>query len=454
ATVSAEDTIGSTTCTVSWKTFQYSTTVHVVDAFAPLVPPMQKVKVALVIIDPPIAAENGLRFHERFGWDDPHHLANALRDSLNSAGGGAVDYDITSIIDDTTLYASFQGVVISIDSMYRLFLEPGWATFHALEQLGNAFYFNYNGLLAAHDFCSLSDAGEIDEVWVYSMPFTGMYESRLTGQEAFWYNSPPLDGNPCVGQLPIMGFNYERGVAEAMHSFGHRVESAMAHTFGRWDYNAPVKNDWEKFSSYDKVAPGEAHCGNIHYPPNALSDYDYGNTGIVETKAENWERYPFLFDFSSSTDCQAWECSQLGFMSWWYHHLPHFTCKNSSGILNNWWPYIVDYLEGKAFEKNGANCNCDFVETSSAIVPVSDLTAMIYPNPGNGMVFLKATGMKDIENIAAVDLFGRVVRMTVTSLSDSMIQIGTEGIQDGLYFLILTDAFSHQRIIPFTIVHP
>src|SRR5688572_2774472 len=276
ATVTSTGTTGTAFVRASWKGLSYELPVVVKEDFTPKTVPTRTVKVALVIIDPPIAAEGGLRFHERFGWDDPFALTNALADSLDAASGGAVDYQIVSTYDESILYAALEGHVISVDSMYRLFLEPGWETFHQLEQTGG-FAFNYNGLLAAHDFCTMSNNKEIDEIWVYSMPFTGMYESRLTGEGAFWYNSPPLDGNTCIDQLPIMGFNYERGVAEAMHSFGHRVESAMAHTFGRWDYSAVDKNDWEKFASYDEAVPGEAHIGNIHFPPNGTSDYDYGN---------------------------------------------------------------------------------------------------------------------------------------------------------------------------------
>jgi len=374
---------GTTTLLIQWEGLQQLIPVQVVDDFKPKAAETRIVKVALVLIDPPIATEGGLRFHERFGWDDPVDLTNALRDSFNVAGGGAVDYQIVATYDEPILYAALEGTTITVDSMYRLFLEPGWVTFHHLEQTGG-YQFDYNGLLAAHDFCTQSNNHEIDEVWVYSMPFTGMYESRLTGDGAFWYNSPPLDGNSCVDQLPIMGWNYERGVAEAMHSFGHRVESAMAHTFGRWDYNAVEKNDWEIFSSYDKAAPGGANIGNIHFPPNGISDYDYKNPSSVTTFADNWFRYPFLFEKQRTVTCAEWDCSQLGFMSWWFHHLPHFTCKNKNGILNNWWSYIVDYNEGKLLEKEISDCTCEFITISTTVEDnheVSDF--LIYPNPGN-----------------------------------------------------------------------
>ncbi len=390
--VHSTDVLSTAPVQAYWDQYDISalSPVHVVENFSPEKAETRRVKIALVIIDPPIAAEGGIRFHERFGWDNPTQLAATLIDSLNAVSEGVVQYEIFETIDDQSFYTALEGTFVTIDSMYRLFLEPGWTTFHQLEQTGG-YFFDYNALLNNHYFCTLSDQKYIDEVWVYSMPFTGMYESRLTGDGAFWYNAPPLDSNSCVDQLPIMGFNYERGVAEAMHSFGHRVESAMAHTFGRWDYNATDKNDWELFTLYDLIAPGEAHVGNIHFPPNGGSDYDYNNPFGVLTYHENWSRYPFLFDEQEYVGSKQWDHSHLGYMSWWFRHLPRFTCKNRDGILNNWWSYIVDYNEGKRVAKETSDCDCDFVKT---IVPVKDLNnnfdITVFPNPANDFVTIHA----------------------------------------------------------------
>lgn len=439
--VLSNNTLGTTSLTVQWQGITQSIPIHVVDDFKPIIAPTRIVKVALVLIDPPIAAAGGLRFHERFGWDDPVHLTNAVMDSLDIASEGAVDYQVVATYDEPILYAALEGTVISVDSMYRLFLEPGWATFHHLEQTGG-FAFDYNGLLDAHDFCTQSNNKEIDEIWVYSMPFTGMYESRLTGAGAFWYNSPPLDGNTCVDQIPIMGYNYERGVAEAMHSFGHRVESAMVHTFGRWDYNAVDKNDWEKFASYDKVVPGGANIGNIHYPPNAVSDYDYKNPTPVTTYADNWARYPFLFQDHRTVTCSEWDCSQLGFMSWWYHHLPHYTCKNKNGILNNWWPYIVDYNEGKALELAGSDCHCDYVANTTSVKNVNEeLTLNLYPNPAKNNAILQFKGRAPEKLTANLfDQSGSKVRGFVIEKNTIQATLNLRNLSPGLYTLTLVNS--------------
>jgi hypothetical protein len=437
----AEQTLGAGQVTASWNDLHYSIPVNVVDDFKPLPAEQRIVNVALVIIDPPIAAEGGMRFHERFGWTDPHVLADLLADSLNAMSKGVVDYQITNTYDEPVLYAMLEGHVISVDSMYRLFLEPGWETFHYLEQIGG-YAFDYNGLLEAHDFCTLSNENEIDEVWVYSMPFTGMYESRLTGNGAFWYNSPPLDGNDCIDQLPIMGFNYERGLTEAMHSFGHRVESAMAHAFGRWDYTAEKKNDWELFSSYDLVAPGEAHVGNIHFPPNGLNDYDYVQFFPVLSQEGNWFHYPFLFDVSYYVGPKQWDHSEHGYMSWWFRHLPSFNCVNRYGILNNWWAYIVDCNEAKQQELDFTDCHCQY--TTQDITATSDpiaFTMSVFPNPASSGFHIHTEGSWPLR-YSITDINGKIV-------TDGLIESGYHLIQhnlpQGMYFIRLIDEKGNYR---------
>jgi len=224
-----------------------------------------------------------------------------------------------------------------------------------------------------------------------------------------------------------------------MHSFGHRVESAMAHTFGRWDYNAIEKNDWELFATYDKIDPGNSHIGNIHYPPNALSDYDYKNPAPVVTHADNWARYPFLFQENRTVTCSEWMCSQLGYMSWWFHHLPHFTCLSRSGILNNWWSYIVDYNEGKNLEASNADCHCDYVQDITSVLHVSDRNSFrLYPNPSKGSALLTVKEMStDNRSVEIFNHLGIKVREFVMQAGADTITLDLQKLTPGLYSVIL-----------------
>ncbi|MBK8967254.1 MAG: T9SS type A sorting domain-containing protein [Lewinellaceae bacterium] len=405
---------GTAMLSVAWNGFSTAIPVKVVDDFELLTAETRVVKVALVIIDPPIAAAGGQRFSEHF-WPHeggPVYLAQAMADSLTAFSSGAVQYQIAQTYDSDSLFCTFGAVRLSADSIYKLFLEPGWTTLHYVaEQLGQS-RFDYNAMLDFYDFCAQSDAKLIDEVWVYSMPFIGTWESTLTGEGAFWYNSPPLSGNACVDQLPIMGLNYERGRAEALHGYGHRAESAMAQVFGRWNYATPPLNSWEIFAQYDQLNAGQAHLGNIHFPPNGTSDYDYGNPAEVPSFAPNWKRYPFLFQETELVSCQTWNCDHLDYLSWWFRHFPHFRCKDQYNHLNNWWTYIVDYNEGKTLEMLTPGCDCDLFGDSAVLVlePVRTFDVQAFPNPVVNRLQVALTApVPVVLNARLFDIWGKLL---------------------------------------------
>jgi hypothetical protein len=203
------------------------------------------VKTAVVIQDPIIAEAGDQRLHAIFGWNDPYVLAQQVADTLEAISHHTVEYEFTLIYDDNTLQTFMQGTLLSVDSMYHLLSEPGWTTLYA-----NGTSIDYNLMLDTYDFCEKSNSGEIDEVWLMGFPYAGYYESELAGENSFWYNSPPLNyGNSCTGLLPIMGYNFERDWPEAVHSYGHRIESTMSQVYGGWSYDGTPANNWELFAS-------------------------------------------------------------------------------------------------------------------------------------------------------------------------------------------------------------
>jgi hypothetical protein len=49
----------------------------------------------------------------------------------------------------------------------------------------------------------------------------------MAAPRSFYINRGPLPEIKCERPLVIMGFNFERGVAEMLHSLCHRVESTI-----------------------------------------------------------------------------------------------------------------------------------------------------------------------------------------------------------------------------------
>ena len=167
------------------------------------------------------------------------------------------------------------------------------------------------------DICGRVNRGEIDEVWIYNGPYFGFYESTLVGPGAYWYNSPPVPGpHSCNRLIPIMGPSPER-TGLTGHGEGHRMESTMSRVYGSWQQNRTDHN-WERFALVDALSPNYSYsgCGNIHFPPNGTSDYDYSNSSVANTNCDDFNNYPNLGDPAITVkpvSCATWGCDHFGY---------------------------------------------------------------------------------------------------------------------------------------------
>ncbi|MDD3909111.1 MAG: hypothetical protein PHN86_04045 [Proteiniphilum sp.] len=320
------------------------------------------VKVAVVYEDPILQPQNK-RFHElfitpgySFKWNNPIELSRNYEKALEEVSGYTIDYQIVKEIDADRLFTFLkndpQKKLLSVEEIAGYLEEDNW---HTLKTSGTSY--DYNTMVQHYGFDKMRDNGEIHEVWVWTFPYGGMWESHMMGKDAFWINSPPNENPTCTELLSIMGLNYERDLACALESYGHRFESTMMHVYGWWDYdnklNLSQLTTWEKFSAYglryDKFENGKAQVGNVHFPPNGKQDYDFGNETYIESYVDDWLNYPFLRGSKTKRVNRAeWgdpEGSwQLGWMKYYLAHIPRYKGINlNDGKLNNWWHYVVDY---------------------------------------------------------------------------------------------------------------
>jgi hypothetical protein len=313
------------------------------------------IKVALVVQDPVLAS--GKYMHQEFKWRDPRVLADAVAKHFLTSTDSVVSFQIVEKIEATRLFTKLSDTLLTYERLAEYFREPKWRALRAASDSGKI-AFDYRELVKYYHFDDRRNSGEIDEVWVFSPPFLGMYESQLLGPHSFWWNSPPIkDGTSLKKLLSVMGLNYERGVDLALHSFGHRIESAIIQAYEDaenrpWNDRSSDPTSWDLFTRIEKDLPGQSHVGNIHFPPNGAHDYDYSNKSLVRSYAQNWLRYPYLFDESSDVNVATWiypekdplaETSEhLGYLRWWFNHLPRYAGA-TGGVLNNWWHYALDY---------------------------------------------------------------------------------------------------------------
>ena len=297
-------------------------------------------KVYVIVYDPLLS--NGQKLSTYRGWNNHADLSQGTIDFFGQATNDRLNYSVvyTSIITD--------GWPEKTDG-FRYTEEEYLAVIEGQSQPHSPDTVDYNKIVnsLSLDICGKVNRGEIDEVWIYNGPYFGFYESTLVGPGAYWYNSPPVSGSyDCNRLIPIMGPSPERDLDSAVHNFGHRTESTMTKVYGSWQQNRTA-HSWEKFALVKALSPDYFYsgCGNIHYPPNGTSDYNYNNDLAALSNCDDFANYPDLGDpaeTAKSVTCSDWDCTQIGYLAYWFGHLPANNGCGPDTVANDWWKYFVD----------------------------------------------------------------------------------------------------------------
>ena len=340
-------------------------------------------KVAVLVEDPVIPA-TGKRIHETvfpkwgYAWNDPWVQMKEFERDMEASSHGVVEYEVVDVIDADRFFSYHKSSLngreyFTLDTLVNHFLME--------RKVDGVSDYDYVGMMKHYGFDKKVDAGELHEVWVYTHPACGMYESRLIGEGAFWCNSPGIGIPEATNKelCCVMFCNYERTTDLAMHSYAHRVESIMSMVYNRsyngWDYDGKSSksqlSNFEIFSAsnmdYDKFDKDHAHIGLCHYPPNSADEnadnYNYGNKRYVYTYADTWKHYPYIVEENArKVNCSEWADEggyQWGYMKFYFSHIPYFkglnTFKPGDRHLNNWWYYIVDYNNAMKEERRLRN---------------------------------------------------------------------------------------------------
>lgn len=290
-------------------------------------------KVLVINFDPIIKSKGKERLHKVCRWNDPRKLTKEYIKDLEECSWGYLRYKVVRWIDVDEFPPKIDGYRYT-EEEYLNCLE-GKAKWHEPDGV------DYRYIIDKFKIVEKVEKGEVEEVWLWGAPYMGYWESLMVGKGAYWCNSPPLDDVPCSKRFIIMGFNYERGVGEMLEDFGHRVESIMTHIYGSWE--AKETHSWNRFTLYDKIAPGKAGCGNVHYAPNSERDYDWGNEKFVWSSCDDWLTYPKLTGKKRLVNCSEWGNGDIRLHhKWWLKHLPHASGRARDGKLANWWTYIAN----------------------------------------------------------------------------------------------------------------
>lgn len=255
------------------------------------------------------------------------------------------------------------------------------------------------------DLCALVDQGEINEVWLVA---SGDVASDASAYEVLEYkqrytaegNKIPGAFEPCAanGCFPAdvvhcqrsvrIGFvNYTRGPGCYMHSQGHGVESAASHgtvpALTEWfipfagfdldtkyglpfpnlyalgcstppcvDFPTPTKAVFDHGGTIEERDPFDGVCGNVHFPPNGRSHYDYASDATVTSSCAGFggnalacgsdQPAEVTSDLWAAYDAIHGDCGG-GFLTWWYQSMPAHGSKQAFAdgrAMKSVWPFL------------------------------------------------------------------------------------------------------------------
>jgi hypothetical protein len=305
------------------------------------------VRVLVINYDPILRQHGDVRLSRFMKWNDPQRMTTNLMRYLREASGGYADYQLVDFIDVDAFPQKRDGFRYDEPSFLEMWKDRKKA--HKPDSVSYAAIFRELNLVER------ARKEDIRDIWIWGAPYFGTdeYAMKIPGDQIYyptdnvWFYRP-YDIPDCGRTVWVMGFNYEVGEDNALHSFGHRCEGILSLTVGRgiWHGEAGATNAWSRFTRQAGKFPNDAHVGNVHGGPNAKSGYDYGQTNAVLSAADDWFSYPHLAGEKKLVNCDTWgKPHHLNFMKWWLNHFPR-NAGTTAGFYNNWWRYIVDYDDG------------------------------------------------------------------------------------------------------------
>jgi hypothetical protein len=310
-------------------------TTSLLDSLPPRTDP-REVRVLVLSFDP-IITSKGRPAHQALGFNDPHQLADQYAGDVLKASGGWMRYRVVEWRDIHEIPQKRDGFQYGVDSYMACLSSRG-----ACHEPDGA---DYERLLEKHDVSALINRRAIDEVWLFGGPYFGFYEAAMAGPHAFDINGEAFVNVKTNRAFAIMGFSYERGVAEMLHNLCHRVEGTMTQVYGGWAAES-LATTWARFAANAAQSRGRAGVGSCHYPPNATKEYEYDASVAVQSDAEDWVNYPNLTGARGPIAAYSWggdNDAHRSYLIWWLRHLPRVDTVGRDGKLANWWSYVVHF---------------------------------------------------------------------------------------------------------------
>ena len=316
-----------------------------------------KSKVIVLIYNPVLKSKGNVKLIDFLKAHDPKEYSHILADVVRRASHGYVNYEFVDFIELSNYSEKVDGYVYD----EKTFLENRQSRKYYQPDRSN-----YRKVFEQSNLIERCKKENISEVWIWGAGGMGFDELAMYFPNRYarfaptlnpWFYRPYEIPQEIGHTVWVMGFNYEVGADNMIHSYNHRIESILALVFahGTWDNKLAGQDPFNTFTMLNKNFPDKpSQVGNVHVPPNGKFDYDYKSTNEVLSYAEAWQtNYPEMKDVKPLKFTRDnYGGNQRGYQEWWMFHVPSVPGYTKWGY-NNWWVYIANTDEDLPYLKSG-----------------------------------------------------------------------------------------------------
>src|SRR5258708_21081959 len=272
--------------------------------------------------------ENGVSVVDRYFSSSRYPNGQAIessvftstQDAFSKISNNNITFSIVKTLHITSFPIYPDGFSYTIDSYKKcVYTDPAYDA-QSCEQ--RKFQFDYSKWAQDNNICQIAKESQADEIWLLSPPYIMAWEAFMIGPNTgFDVNGANYAVPGCDRHYIVMDATYDRP-DNMLHDIGHRVEATMRYLTQNWRAE-DISNDWERFaqlSLYSGQKPGNAYCGNAHYPSNTTTAYDYSNSQTNLNSCNDWQNFPDFTNTTQTVSCSTSGCIDAG----WQPYLPSY----------------------------------------------------------------------------------------------------------------------------------
>ena len=169
--------------------------------------------------DPILREHNGVRLQKHLKWNDPRLMTTNLVRYISESSSGYANLRIVDWIDVDAFPQKRDGFRYTEQSFLEMWKDKKKA--HQPDSVSYAAIFKENNLVER------IKKEDVSEIWVWGAPYFGTdeYAMKIPGDQVFYDTKNPWFYRPydipdCGRTVWVMGFNYEVGEDNALHSYG------------------------------------------------------------------------------------------------------------------------------------------------------------------------------------------------------------------------------------------